>query len=151
MLCVKHVHQDSSYFLACETHQKAGGICWRAKLAGSEADRSDQSGRPVRPVYPVLVRVGAVLLLKSLCKPTWKRGTTSRPMNIKAKADWGIPNRIKSKYRITFCLSNPRLFQPYITFFLRFYGVWRCLEWPADLRATLAAQAPTGSLPSSRF
>ena len=52
MLCVKHVHQDSSCFLACETHQKAGGHMLTANSGSLEADRSDRSGRPVRPVGP---------------------------------------------------------------------------------------------------
>src|SRR6185312_4834727 len=110
MLCVKHVHQDSSCFLACETHQKAGGHMLTANSGSSEADRSDRSGRPVRPVCPVVIRVGFVLFWKFLYKPTWRGVRLPRPINIKAKADWGVPNRIKSKYRITFCLSNPSLF-----------------------------------------
>ena len=77
MLCVKHVHQDSSCFLAYETHQKAGGHMLTAKFGKSEADWSDRSGRPVRPVCPVLVRVGVVLFVETLCNTTWRRGTTS--------------------------------------------------------------------------
>ena len=44
MLCVKHVHQDSSYFLACENHQKAEGHMLTANSGSLEADRSDRSG-----------------------------------------------------------------------------------------------------------
>ena len=77
MLYVKYVHQISSCFLACETHQKAGGHMLTAKFGKSEADRSDRSGRPVRPVCPVLVLVGVILFVETLYNPTWRRGTTS--------------------------------------------------------------------------
>ena len=68
-------------------------------------------GPPVRPVCSVVIRVGFVLFYKFLYKPTWRGVRLPWSTNIKAKADWGIPNRIKSKYRIIFCLSKPSLFQ----------------------------------------
>ena len=33
-------------------------------------------GQPVRPVCPVLVQVGVVLFVETLCNLTWRRGTT---------------------------------------------------------------------------
>ena len=42
-LC-KTLHQDSSCFLACETHQKAEGHMLTANSGNSEADRSDRCG-----------------------------------------------------------------------------------------------------------
>ena len=50
-------------------------------------------GRPVRPVCPVIIRVGFVLFWKFLYKPTRRGVRLPRPINIKAKADWGNPNR----------------------------------------------------------
>jgi len=35
-------------------------------------------------------------------------------------------------------ISKPKLFQPYLLFFLRLYGIRGRSEWPADLRVTLA-------------
>ena len=83
MLCVKHVHQDSSCFLACDAHQKAGGHMLTANSGSLEADRSDRSGRPVRPVCPVVIRVGFVLFWKFLYKPTWRGVRLPWPINIK--------------------------------------------------------------------
>jgi hypothetical protein len=57
--------------------KKQGGHMLTAKFGKSEADRSDWSGRPVRPVCLVLVRVGVVLFVQTLCNPTWRRGMTS--------------------------------------------------------------------------
>jgi len=92
--------------------------CWRDQEQRSVKELltpnsgSSEADRPVRPVYPVVIRVGFVLFWKFLYKPTWRGVRLPRPINIKAKADWGIPNRINQKYRITFYLSNPSLFQP---------------------------------------
>ena len=58
-----------------------------ANSGGSEADRSG------RLVCTVVIRVGFVLFWKFLYKLTWKGVRLSRPINIKAKADWGNPNR----------------------------------------------------------
>ena len=83
-----------------------------ANSGSSEADQSDRSGRPVRPVCSVVFRVGFVLFWKFLYKPTWRVVRLPRPINTKAKADWGDSQSNQLKYRITFCLSNPSLFQP---------------------------------------
>ena len=69
-----------------------------------------------------------------------------RPQLIK-----GNPNRFNNSYLTFPFILKPQLFQPHLLFFAHLYGVrWRS-EWPANLRATLDAQAPTGSLQSSRF
>ena len=105
MLCVKYVHQISSYFLACETHQKAGGHMLTANSDSLEADRS---GRPVRLVCPVVIRVGFVLFSKFLYKPTWRGVRISRPINIKAKAAQAPtgPSRARVSRSLRFSASH---------------------------------------------
>ena len=71
MLCVKYVHQDSSCFLACETHQKAGGAyvdsqIWhllRSTGLTGRTDRSDRSGLYSPSRIRVFVKSPHVILL----------------------------------------------------------------------------------------
>ena len=65
-----------------------------------------------RPVCPVVIRVGFVLFWKFLYKPTWRGVRLPRPINIKAKADWGYSQSNQYKKSHYFYLSNPSLFQP---------------------------------------
>ena len=137
MSCVKYVHQDSSCFLACETHQKTGRHILTANSGSSEADRSDRSGRSVRPVCPVVIRVGFVLFWKFLYKPTWKGVRLPRPINIKAKANWGIPNQINTKIALLFIsqtltFSNHRLLSSFVS--TAFEDVLSCLPTSEQLR-----------------
>ena len=77
-------------------------------------------GRPVRPVCSVVIRVGFVLFWKFLYKPTWRGVRLPRLINIKVKADWGIPNRINQNIELLFIsqtlvFSNPRLLSSFVS------------------------------------
>jgi len=65
-----------------------------------------------RPVCPVVIRVGFVLFWKFLYKPTWRGVRLPRPINIKAKADWGIPNRINQNIALLFISQTLDCFLP---------------------------------------
>ena len=82
MLCVKHVHQDSSCFLACETHQKVGEAyvdsqIWhllRSTGLTGRADRSDRFGLYSPSRIRVFVKSPNVILLV--------KGQTGRPQHM---------------------------------------------------------------------
>jgi len=111
VLCVKHIHQDSSCFLACEIHQKAGGICWQPNLAPAEVNRSGLYS-------PSRIRV---FCKESSCNPTREGVRLPRSINIKAKAYWGKKYTQSNQYKnhITFisqtlAFSNPRLLSSFV-------------------------------------
>ena len=68
------------------THKHVDSQFWQAQRPTGPTDLSSFSSSRLR------------LFCKFLCKLTWKGVRLPRPINIKAKADWGILNRIKSIY-----------------------------------------------------
>ena len=98
---------------------------WLVKLTKKQGAYVDSQfwqfrGRPVRPVCPVVIRVGFVLFWKFLYKPTWRGVRLPRPINIKAKADWGYSQSNQYKNRITFisqtlAFSNHRLLSSFVS------------------------------------
>ena len=73
-------------FWLAKLTKKAGGICWRPKLANTEADRSDWLGRPVRLVWACAVQVELGIVIWNPFVTQFGRGT-SRPINIRATTD----------------------------------------------------------------
>jgi len=103
-------------------------------------------GRLDRP-SPVRVELGNPCRLRVVSSfPCGAR--PPHPINIKGRGRLSNTQPIES-FIFYFYLSNPS-FSNLVLFFIRLRDVRRRSEWPADLRTTLRALAPSGSLPSRR-
>ena len=60
------------------------------------------------------------------------------------------PNESIKHFYLFYIFLCPNLFQPYVLFVSRLYGVKGCSYWPAKPRAIQRALSLTGSLPGER-